>query len=178
MSITFQKRASQLAQQVMIVEDDPVAARVLESTLAGSAFCSHLVASAEEALAAFQREAYPVVIVDLHLPGGSGTELIQELNNAVHPPIILVHTVEKDTSNVIETMKLGVYDYLIKPVNDEHLFDRLNKAFEVFELRRMQRDLEKEREIRVRKQLSWNLWKETLIFRNGDRFDQSLFNNL
>lgn len=167
-----------MSQQVLIVEDDPVAARVLESTLADSAFRSHLVTSAEEALAAFQRDIYPVVIVDLHLPGSSGTELIQAMNDSAQPPIILVHTVEKETSNVIEIMKLGVYDYLIKPVNDAHLFDRLNKAFEVFELRQMQRDLEKEREIRVRKQLSWNLWKETLIFRNGDRFDQSLFNNL
>lgn len=160
------------------MEDDPVAARVLEGIMASSPYRSRFVTTAEQAQQAFETDFYPVVIVDLHLPQRSGDELIQELNERRRPPIILVHTVEKDAQNVIQTMKLGVYDYLIKPVNEAHLFDRLEKAFEVFELRQMQRDLEDEREIRVRKQLSWNLWKETLIFRNGDRFDQSLFQNL
>lgn len=172
------QRPGKYSEQILIVEDDPVTARVLASMLERSPYRHHIVSTAEEALVTYQHSFFPVVIVDLHLPRSSGDELIQQLNDRTQVPIILVHTVEQDTEKVIETMKLGVYDYLIKPVSERDLFNRLEKALEVFELRQMQKDLEKEREIRVRKQLSWNLWKETLIFRNGDRFDQSLFGNL
>merc|ERR1712054_41189 len=178
MSELSKRKIGKYAEQILIVEDDPVTSRVLESILDSSPYASRIVSTAEDALEAFDESFYPVVVVDLHLPHSSGDELIQRLNDRTLAPIILVHTVEQDTEKVIETMKLGVYDYLVKPVSERDLFNRLEKALEVFELRQMQRDLEKEREIRVRKQLSWNLWKETLIFRNGDRFDQSLFGNL
>lgn len=178
MSDVSKRRTGKYPQRILIVEDDPITGRVLESILERSHYEFRIVPTAEEAMVAIDNSFFPVIVVDLHLPDSSGQDLIQQLNEQPVPPIILVHTVEQDRERIIETMKLGIYDYLIKPVSEGDLFNRLEKSLEVFELRQMQRDLEKEREIRVRKQLSWNLWKETLIFRNGDRFDQSLFGNL
>lgn len=175
--MAVEKRAIQIGR-VLIVEDDPVVARIMEATLEKNQYACRVTSTVDAALQAFEEDSVPVVIVDLHLPEGNGQDLIEKLNDHPSKPIILVHTVEKDAQQVVDTMKLGVYDYLIKPVNESDLQYRLEKAFEVYELRKMQRDLEKEREVRIRKQLSWNLWKETLIFRNADRFDQTLFSNL
>ena len=119
MTDSNKRKAGKYPQQILIVEDDPVTARVLESTLEKSPYRCRVATSAEEAIAAFDESFFPVVIVDLHLPQSSGDELIQRLNDRPMVPIILVHTVESDTEKVIETMKLGVYDYLIKPVNEK-----------------------------------------------------------
>jgi signal transduction histidine kinase len=105
------------ALRVLVVEDNPD-----QALLVGVALRRHsppmdvtLVATAEECLDALARASYSAILLDHHLPGTTGLELlpaIQARATAV-PPIVMV-TGQGDERLAVEAMKAGAADYVIK----------------------------------------------------------------
>jgi two-component system nitrogen regulation response regulator GlnG len=71
-----------------------------------------------------------VVVLDLQLPDGSGLDLFRQIH-ALDPkrPVIFI-TAHGTTDTAIETMKLGAFDYLVKPVDLERMSQVIERAFE------------------------------------------------
>lgn len=90
---------------------------------------------AEQALALYQDEAPQLVISDVRMPGRSGVELMQELR-AIDPqlPMILISAVE-DVATAVEAMKIGAYDFLTKPFDNDRLLGLVQRALETVALR-------------------------------------------
>lgn len=167
-----------LRRTIYIVEDDPVTARVLSRYLESAEYRTEIYSDGASCLKAFHEYPVSLVIVDLHLPDQHGAGLITELNSAEEPPAILVHTADASSEQIIDTMKLGVFDYFIKPVDESLLLFKVERALEHKELERVRQALSAEREIQVQKKTGFKLWQETVVYRNSDRFDASLFENL
>ena len=110
--------------------------------------------------------------------GLSGNEFVGKLLVEDQKPVIIVLSSERDLSIVIQLMRSGVYDYVVKPCNFDELSVKIEKALELAELKRLQWVMQKEREIRMEQQLSWNLWKENAIKRDIDKTDSNLIGNL
>jgi len=80
-----------------------------------------LAASAEEALQAFRRGGYGLVITDIRMGGMSGVELLKEIkliDSIVH---VIVMTSYASIDSAVAVLKAGAYDYLIKPFEDLEL---------------------------------------------------------
>lgn len=75
-------------------------------------------------------------------------------------------------------MKKGVYDYVVKPINSDDLLIKVGKAEELARLKDFEKAVERESEIRTEKMLNFNIWKESALARDTDRFDSALFQNL
>ena len=90
---------------------------------------------AEQALQLFEAESPQIVISDVRMPGRSGVELMQELRS-VDPqlPMILISAVE-DVATAVEAMKIGAYDFLTKPFDNERLLSLVQRALETVALR-------------------------------------------
>jgi DNA-binding NtrC family response regulator len=102
---------------ILIVEDDPAVAAALRRILKQD-YEVETAVSAEEGIACAQKREFDVVVTDLRMPGTNGLELLRKLHSSrPQLPVILMtgyHTPEA----VIEAMKLGAYDYVVKPIAD------------------------------------------------------------
>jgi DNA-binding NtrC family response regulator len=89
------------------------------------------VISGEEALATLEKRRFDVIILDIKMPGGmDGIETLREIKR--HQPLaeVILLTGHGSMETSIEGMKLGAFDYLLKPIKLEDLMAKLGEAFE------------------------------------------------
>lgn len=105
--------------RVLHVDDDPMNLRVVDEIL--RAFGHHAVAasSGEEALDQLGREAFDVVLLDIHMPGIGGLEVVERLRASVGPerltPVIAL-TADVFTLRPSEYRARGFTDFVAKPI--------------------------------------------------------------
>ncbi|MBW2345859.1 MAG: response regulator [Deltaproteobacteria bacterium] len=87
--------------------------------------------SGEEALELMKEKLFDVVILDIKMPGGmDGIEALKEMKKIQPRAEVLLLTGHASVETSIEGMKLGAFDYLLKPVKLEDLLLKLAEAFE------------------------------------------------
>jgi DNA-binding NtrC family response regulator len=126
---------------LLLVDDDP---EFRETAAAWFRSRGHRVAaagSAEEALGLAERSEFEVGVFDLRLPGTSGIELLRQYKDAGVEAEILLLTGEGTIETAVEALKLGAYDYVLKPCRLQDLERRCHLAQEANRLRRENRNL-------------------------------------
>jgi two-component system response regulator RegX3 len=83
-----------------------------------------VAATGPEALTAFERSGADLVLLDLMLPGLSGTEVCRELRARSHVPIIMVTARDSEVDKVVG-LELGADDYVTKPFSSRELVARI-----------------------------------------------------
>jgi len=101
--------------RVLVVDDEPGIRFVLEKALAKAGFEAVPAASAEEARQLLLGERFPVMLLDVRLPGDSGFRLLEELRGRPGSPRVVVMTAEDTLRAGVTAMGLGADEYLTKP---------------------------------------------------------------
>jgi two-component system, sensor histidine kinase len=119
--------------RVLVAEDHAVNRQVLAALLDGMGHQSHFVASGDEAVALVQRQAFDLVLMDVHMPGLDGieaTRLIRALPDraAATVPIVAL-TADAFTDTRERCLVAGMNDFLAKPVSREKLGAQLRQLF-------------------------------------------------
>jgi two-component system NtrC family response regulator len=128
--------------RILIVDDEPHIASGLASTLASRSYAVATAGDVEEALAAFRRQPYDLVITDLKMPGTSGgLELVRAVKHEWPETWIIVITAYGTIRTAVEAMRLGAHDYLTKPLDMDLLQTHVRDAFERYRLREENRAL-------------------------------------
>jgi two-component system response regulator AtoC len=96
-------------------------------------------ASGEEALDKSARNRLDVVLLDLHLPGMGGIDVLGRLKEAQPDLEVLLLTAHGSVETAIQAMKRGAYDYLTKPFHLPELEIHIEKAYEKVQLSRRER---------------------------------------
>ena len=99
-------------------------------------YAAEAVNNGREALEKYKENNAQIVITDIEMPVMDGNELIKNLNTFEIPPVIFVTTSHKNPELIIDIMKKGVYDYIVKPVDMNDLLIKLNHAFETYSMKR------------------------------------------
>jgi DNA-binding NtrC family response regulator len=87
--------------------------------------------SGEEALEIMKKKLFDVVILDVKMPGGmDGIETLREMKKIQPLAEVLLLTGHASVETSIEGMKLGAFDYLLKPIKIEDLMTKMAEAFE------------------------------------------------
>ncbi|MGD1089629.1 MAG: sigma-54 dependent transcriptional regulator [Verrucomicrobiota bacterium] len=112
----------------MLIEDDSGIIDTLQRVLAAEGHDIAIEKRGDDGLARAVKDTFNLVITDLKLPGLNGLELVRQLH-AAKPrlPIILV-TAFGTAETAIEAMKVGAYDYLLKPFDIPQLIELVHKA--------------------------------------------------
>jgi DNA-binding NtrC family response regulator len=124
------------AIQILVVEDDVPFSALLREELGTRGHAVVAAASLAEARNALQDTGFDVVLLDLHLPDGSGLVLLREIASEGLATESVVLTGHAELPSAIEAMKLGAYDYLSKPARLDELHALVEKAAEKARLRR------------------------------------------
>lgn len=119
--------------RVLIVEDDKLASDLLINFLRKEGYECTGAATAKEALNLMDNFSFDLVLLDIRLPDLSGVELlgrIKELNPII--PVIMVSALS-DVEVVVETLKKGAEDYIVKPVILDDLIKKMNNVLSKYE---------------------------------------------
>jgi two-component system response regulator AtoC len=129
-------RRSQVAQRILIVDDDDSLRESLEMVLAAEGYEVHAAADAAEALATLERASVEVVLCDVRMPGMDGMELLPQLVRRLPGSTIVMMSAFGTEDLAVEALSRGAYDYLAKPFQPSEVLLTLRKAEERERLRR------------------------------------------
>ena len=110
--------------RVLIVEDEESFADPLAFLLRREGFSTAVAATGQDALAEFDRNGADIVLLDLMLPGMSGTDVCKALRTRSAVPVIMVTARDSEIDKVVG-LELGADDYVTKPYSARELIARV-----------------------------------------------------
>jgi len=113
---------------ILLVEDTPSLSMVYEAVIRKAGYRAECVFSVGEAREKFAKTKHKIVLLDLLLPDGDGMELLSEFI-ATHPDIkVIVITANGSINRAVEAMRLGAFDFLVKPFDETRLLSAVDNA--------------------------------------------------
>jgi len=120
---------------VFIVDDEVIAREgitlALEKEYQVKAF-----ASAEAVIDALKNDSPDLILLDIGLPGMTGVEALKIIKKRYPEIIVIMITAYEDIETVISAMKLGAYDYVVKPLKMDSLLANVRVALETISMRK------------------------------------------
>ncbi|HUF78541.1 MAG TPA: sigma-54 dependent transcriptional regulator [Thermoanaerobaculia bacterium] len=107
--------------QALAVDDDPNFLSALEEIAQKAGFETTTVTTLEAAKKRFSENIPDVVLMDLVLPDGSGFELLRDLDETAASTEVILITGHASVDSAVEALRLGVTDFLLKPIDVERL---------------------------------------------------------
>ena len=121
--------------KILIVDDDRLLQNSLR-TILSEKYDPLIAGSGEEAVRLLTEKPVDLVLLDIRLPGMDGIETLQKIK-AIRPDLLVIMmTAFEDIKTVITSMKLGGYDYLVKPLEVEMFELVIEKALETLRLKK------------------------------------------
>ncbi len=117
-------------EKILIVDDDKCIRSALSDVLKNGGYEPIAVGSARRALRETIRRSPGLVLLDIRLPEMDGMKLLEEMKQIDKDLIIIMITGYADVRSAVRAMKLGAFDYVSKPFDNEELILIIRKAFE------------------------------------------------
>jgi DNA-binding NtrC family response regulator len=92
--------------------------------------------TAEDAMAALREKQPDLILLDIGLPGISGIEALQIIKTELPDILVIMITAYEDVQTVVSAMKLGAYDYIVKPLDMNGLIITVRNALETIALKK------------------------------------------
>ncbi|TGM23431.1 response regulator [Leptospira meyeri] len=148
-------------EPILIIEDKKENQVLLEAICKRIGMDAEVAEDGKVALEMAAKRPYSLYLVDLMMPVLDGKSFIREQKKMEPNAIFIIQTAIDQIDEIIEIMKMGVYDYLLKPLHVEIVADRLEKALEYVYLKRMESLLVDEESKELKSQLEWLNYKES-----------------
>jgi two-component system response regulator RegX3 len=110
--------------KIMVVEDEPALIDALEYGLVAEGFDVVATNDGDESLRLFDRERPDLILLDLMLPGMSGTEICKRIRTSSTVPIIMLTAKDSEIDKVVG-LEVGADDYVTKPFSMRELAARV-----------------------------------------------------
>lgn len=111
---------------LLIIDDEEQLNRTLTLHLERE-YLVHSAISGPEGLAAAEKLKPTGVLLDLHMPGMSGMEVLEKLQRLTPAPLVVIMTAYGEVRSAVQAIKLGAADYITKPFNVERLGQNLRE---------------------------------------------------
>jgi two-component system nitrogen regulation response regulator GlnG len=123
--------------KLLVVDDEPSILHFFRRAFPGPDVTLLTASSGAEGFAAVGRDRPDVVVLDINLAGESGLELFRRIHQ-VDPKVPVIFVTGHGTADTaIEAMRLGAYEYLLKPLELDQLTDLVERAFAISRLMRV-----------------------------------------
>jgi two-component system nitrogen regulation response regulator GlnG len=102
---------------LVVIDDDPAVLLVFRGAFKGAELTVRTAETAAAGLAEVEQHRPDVILLDVHLPDGSGLELFRRLREADATVPVIFITADGSSDTIIQAIRQGAYDYLQKPVD-------------------------------------------------------------
>lgn len=124
---------SDVRSRILVVDDEPEITAIL-SDLFAAKYYSTSAASAEEALELLTKNNYELVVSDITMPGMSGLEMIPHVRNISPDTVVVMISGMQTVESAIGALRLGAFDYVMKPFDLRQVEAVVKRALEHQEL--------------------------------------------
>ena len=112
--------------KLLLVEDEKITRITLANTLKDEGYEVTACETGEKGLQELNRSEFDIVVTDLRLPKISGLEILEQAKKNNPDCKVIVMTAYASVETAVKALKLGAYDYLIKPFSPDKLITTLN----------------------------------------------------
>src|SRR5688500_3799858 len=110
--------------KILVVDDDRLMRDFLADTLRAHSFVVDISAEGDDGLYKAQNNDYDAVVLDMIMPGISGSEVLKRLRKTKKTPVLML-TAQKEIADKVFSLDTGADDYLVKPFDPLELLARL-----------------------------------------------------
>ena len=130
--------------KILIVDDDKSICKGLSLVL-NDKYCTLTAGDGSEALRIFENERPDLVLLDVGLPEIDGGDVLKRLKRNHPDASVIMVTAAEDTKTIVKSIKLGAYDYLVKPIDSQELLLTVEHALESRGLKNQIRSIQQPR---------------------------------
>jgi len=116
--------------KILIVEDDELLRSMLTNLLETDGHEVHTASNGTDAIEIIERESFDIIITDIVMPGVDGVGVLEAAKRIDSGCDVIMITGFATAESAVQSMKLGAYDYIIKPFNLDHIKIIIAKTLE------------------------------------------------
>ncbi len=116
--------------KMLIVDDEGVIRELIARYFRRQNFDVKMAENAHEALMEFKKNCFDIIITDIKMPDYDGKWLLKQILNEDPNMAVLMITGVDDTKEAVDCLRLGAYDYIIKPFNPQEIKIAVDRALE------------------------------------------------
>jgi FixJ family two-component response regulator len=124
--------------EIFVVDDDPAVRDTLAMVLSGAGYEVICFADGAALLAVARNRTPAAILLDVHIPGKSGLDILKELHGEDYPAPIFMISGQGDIAMAVSAIKNGALDFIEKPFRGSELVTRLEEAIGAYERRQAQ----------------------------------------
>jgi FixJ family two-component response regulator len=122
--------------EIFVVDDDPAVRETLSIVLSAGGYQVVCFADGAALLAVARTRTPACILLDVHIPGKSGLDVLKELHGEDYPAPIFIISGQGDISMAVSAIKNGALDFIEKPFRGNEIVARLNEAIGAYARRR------------------------------------------
>lgn len=111
--------------KILVADDERIQRETLSAILREHGHETHVCCNVGEAVAALTEDNFELILTDFRMPDGSGVEIAEKAKQLSPSAVVMIMTAYADVSSTIAAMRVGVIDYLLKPLNVEQLLQKI-----------------------------------------------------
>ncbi len=115
-------------KRILVADDEQVIVRVLETELLSENYQVVTAYDGEEAVRKIKEFQCDLAVLDVRMPKKDGLQILKEIKRISPDTIIIMMTAFGTIDNAVEAMKIGAYDYLTKPFENNDLLKTIRQA--------------------------------------------------
>lgn len=121
-------------KKILVIDDEKNIRLTLKKALSNGGYNVNTALNGEEGLKKIDEDIYPVILLDMKMPGIDGMEFLKRINDKNYKTRVVMITGYGSVETAVETMKLGAVDYLRKPFKPKEILEVVDKVFERYKL--------------------------------------------
>ena len=138
--------------KILVIDDEPILRESLDVALKTSGYDVLTARTGEEGLERFKKESPDLVLLDHWLPGINGDEVLRKIKEGDTEIPIIIMTAQGSIEMAVNLMKMGAFDFLVKPFELDQIEDLIKKGLE---------------RVRLKKEVEWLRAQYQEKFRSG-----------
>ena len=134
---------------ILVVDDDPIVCGSLTELLRFEDYQVDTASDGEGALALIETKPYNLIITDVSMPGLSGFDVLKRVRQEYPLAEVILTTAYGTVENAVQSIKLGAFNYLTKPLVDEEIKMMVSRCLEIQAMKAENEDLRQELDSRL-----------------------------
>lgn len=119
---------------ILVIDDNRLIRQTFKTHLTSEGFDVHVASEGEEGVEKFKAHSPHLVILDIHLPGIDGIEVLKRIREDNPKAYVIMITAFDDMKTTVEAMRAGAFEYICKPIDYDELLLSVRKVIRMQEM--------------------------------------------